>query len=140
MANARSFIAPGVNIDHLGVHLTNWLDGEGFQSQSLRGQDNSVIIQTRKRGAWRNVLGMSSALTVRMQNLDDNLRVEMTAAKWIDKALVGTISTLVFWPTLITTAYGAWEQMKLPDRIFAEIDQYVQEWNARATMQTHPST
>ena len=133
MANERNFIAPGIDVDHLAVHLTNWLDSEGFESQKML--DNKiVVVQVRKKGAWRSALGMTSALTIKMQSAARNLKVEMGAATWADKAMIGTIGALVFWPLLVTTAYGSWDQVKLPKRIFGEIEQYVNVWNARPAM------
>ena len=35
-----------------------------------------------------------------------------------DKAAVGTVSLLILWPLAITAGMGAWEQMKMPERIF----------------------
>ena len=44
--------------------------------------------------------------------------VEIGAGKWVDKAAVGTVSLFILWPLAITAGMGAWEQMKLPERIF----------------------
>jgi hypothetical protein len=45
------------------------------------------------------------------------LTVETGAGKWIDKAAVGTVSLLVLWPLAITAGFGAWEQMKMPEKV-----------------------
>ena len=138
MVNERTFfMAQEINTNHLATHLEKWLDDKGFEFQRLREQ-NGLAIQARKEGAWRNVFGMSSALTIKLQNKGKNLNVEIGAAKWIDKAGAGAFWTLVFWPVALTSVYGAYDQMKLPDRIFEEIEQYVYVWNSRATMSATP--
>lgn len=138
MANKRTFfIAQDLNTNHLATHLERWLDSEGFEFQRLQ-ERNTLAIQARKGGAWRNVVGMSSALTVKLENKGRNLDVEIGAAKWIDKAGAGIFWTIVFWPVALTSVYGAYDQMKLPSRIFGEIEQYVNVWNARTTMGTTP--
>ncbi|HOI13580.1 MAG TPA: hypothetical protein PLG75_06965 [Methanoculleus sp.] len=131
MTDEKIFTAPGINLNHLVVHLAKWLDDEGFESQRLQDKE-TIALQARKKGTWRNLLGMSSALTIKLQSDDRSLRVEMGAAKWVDKAVAGAIGMLVFWPLAVTTVYGSWEQMKLPQRVFQEIEQYIYVWSARA--------
>jgi hypothetical protein len=46
------------------------------------------------------------------------LTVQIGAGKWIDKAAAGTVSMFVLWPLAITAGIGAWEQMKMPEKIF----------------------
>jgi len=49
------------------------------------------------------------------------MTVEIGAGKWLD-ASVGTTATLILlWPLAVTAGLGAWEQMKLPEKIFGFI-------------------
>jgi hypothetical protein len=46
------------------------------------------------------------------------MTVEIGAGKWIDKAAVGTVSMFILWPLAVTAGLGAWEQMKMPEKVF----------------------
>lgn len=61
---------------------------------------------------------MGTSLNIVFHQLGDTLTVEIEAGKWIDKAAVGTVSMFILWPLAVSSAFGAWEQMKMPDKIF----------------------
>jgi hypothetical protein len=44
--------------------------------------------------------------------------VQIGSGKWTDKAGIGTVEVFILWPLAITAGLGAWEQMKMPERIF----------------------
>ena len=76
------------------------------------------MIQVKRRGGWRDFVGMSTSLNIVFNQSGDTLVVEIGAGKWIDKAAAGVVSIVILWPLAITAGFGAWEQMKMPDRIF----------------------
>jgi TIR domain-containing protein len=98
--------------------LKTWLDGEDFDTQQVSADDQSLLIQIKKRGGWRDFVGMATSLNILFHHSNDTLTVEIGAGKWIDKAAVGTVSLFILWPLAITAGMGAWEQMKMPDKIF----------------------
>jgi hypothetical protein len=73
---------------------------------------------------------MSSALNVSLLQDGTNLNVEISAGKWMDKAVVGTISMFVLWPLAVTTAWGTWKQSQLPKNTFEFIEQFVNNFRA----------
>ena len=72
----------------------------------------------RKRGGWRDFVGMATSLNIVFHQSVDTLTVEIGAGKWIDKAAVGTVSMFVLWPLAVTAGFGAWEQANMPKKIF----------------------
>jgi hypothetical protein len=98
--------------------VKGWLDSQGFDTQQVSADDQSLLIQIKKRGGWRDLVGMATSLNILFHHNADTLTVEIGAGKWIDKAAVGTVSLFILWPLAITAGMGAWEQMKMPDRIF----------------------
>ncbi len=125
MAEQRMYHAPGVDIRGLAGVVANWFQGQKFETQTLEAPGGGMVVQARQPEAWRSILGMSSALNVTMTLQGENLVVQMGAAKWVDKAAVGAVGVLIFWPALIPAAYGAWKQKQLPNQVFQLIDQYV---------------
>ncbi|MCR4407844.1 MAG: zinc ribbon domain-containing protein [Anaerolineae bacterium] len=125
MTEQRMYHAPGLDIRELASVVSNWFQSQKFETQVLEAPGGGFVVQARQPEAWRSILGMSSALNVTMTLQGENLIVEMGAAKWIDKAAVGAVGVLIFWPALIPAAYGAWKQKQLPSQVFQLIDQYV---------------
>jgi hypothetical protein len=84
----------------------------------VSADDQSLLIQIKKRGGWRDLVGMATSLNILFHHSSETLTVEIGAGKWVDKAAVGTVSLFILWPLAITAGMGAWEQMKMPDKIF----------------------
>ncbi|MCS6862006.1 MAG: zinc ribbon domain-containing protein, partial [Abditibacteriales bacterium] len=125
MADQRIYHAPGLDIEKLGESLSQWLRGQGFETQVLPASGGGLTVQARKADTVRTITGTSAALNVTLSLQGDNLLVQTGAASWTDKAVVGAVGLLVFWPALIPAAYGAWKQKQLPQEIFQFIDQYI---------------
>lgn len=99
--------------------VRGWLNQQDFDTQQINTDHDSVLLQIKKRGSWRDFVGMATSLNVVFhQGEDDTLTVEIGAGKWVDKAAVGAVSLLILWPLAISAGFGAWEQMKMPDNIF----------------------
>jgi hypothetical protein len=125
MAEQRMYHAPGVDLRELAGVVSDWFQNQQFEVQTLEAPGDGLVVQARQPETWRSILGMSSALNVTMTPQGENLVVQMGAAKWVDKAAVGAVGVLLFWPALIPAAYGAWKQKQLPNEVFQLIDQYV---------------
>ena len=101
--------------------VRNWLDGQGFDCQQLALERRGILLQIKKRGAWRDFVGMSTSLNIAFRQSRDVLTVEIGAGKWLDKAIAGTVSIFVLWPLAVTAGLGAWEQTRMPEKIFGYI-------------------
>lgn len=125
MAEQRMYHAPSLDLRELAGVVSDWFQNQKFEVQTLEAPGGGLVVQARQPEAWRSILGMSSALNVTMTPQGENLIVQMGAAKWVDKAAVGAVGVLIFWPALIPAAYGAWKQKQLPNQVFQLVDQYV---------------
>ena len=125
MPEQRTYHAPGLDIQDLGQKLSQWFEGQGFEAQSLEGPGGGLVVQARKTEGWRALVGMDAALHVTMTIQGENLFVQTAAAKWVDKAVVGGLGVLLFWPAIIPAAYGAWKQKQLPEEVLQFVGQYV---------------
>ena len=126
--HSRCFPCSTEKFHGLLADLENWLISQNFNCQQLTTEDGGTLLQVAKKGGWRKFIGMGTALNIVLyQSSNNNITVEIGAGRWIDKAVVGTVggalaSCLI--PTLVFTAgFGAWQQMKLPKKIY----QYISE-------------
>ncbi len=117
-STSRRYSCPEEDAIRLIQDVKSWLDSQGFDTQQLSADDQSLLVQIKKRGGWRDLVGMATSLNILFHHSADTLTVEIGAGKWVDKAAVGAVSLVILWPLAITAGMGAWEQMKMPDRIF----------------------
>ena len=114
----RRFMCAPADAQRLIADVKAWLDSEGFDSQQMNTDDGGQLLQIKKRGGWRDYVGMATSLNIVFREAGDTLTVEIGAGKWIDKAAAGTVSLFILWPLAVTAGFGAWEQAKMPERIF----------------------
>lgn len=115
---SRRYICQPSDTPQLIADVKGWLGSQDFDTQQVNAENEGLLLQIKKRGSWRDYVGMSTSLNILFRQTGETLVVEIGAGKWIDKAAVGTVSMFILWPLAITAGYGAWEQMKMPDRIF----------------------
>lgn len=117
-SKSRRYACSANDVARVISELRGWLNSQDFDTQEMGTDDDSLLLQIKKRGSWRDLVGMATSLNIVFHTGDDTLIVEIGAGKWVDKAAVGTVSLFILWPLAITAGMGAWEQMKMPDRIF----------------------
>jgi hypothetical protein len=128
ISKSREYACSAADSEQLIVELKSWLEGEGFDSQQLPAESDSVVLQVKRQGRWRDFVGMATSLNVVFQPSADALIVEIGAGKWMDKAAVGVAAVgagVIFFPFLplaVTAGFGVWEQATMPNKIFAYID------------------
>lgn len=117
-STTRRYACSSNESTRISAELKSWLHSQSFDSQEMLTETGSVLLQVKKRGGWRSFVGMATSLNVVFHQSVDTLTVEIGAGKWLDKAAVGTVSIFILWPLAVTAGFGAWEQMKMPDKIF----------------------
>lgn len=117
-STSRQYMCPEEDTVRLINDVKTWLDSQGFDTQQVSADDQSLLIQVKKRGKWLDLVGMATSLNVLFHHNNETLTVEIGAGKWIDKAAVGAVGLFILWPLAIPAGMGAWEQMKMPDKIF----------------------
>jgi hypothetical protein len=122
MSQVKAFEFTSELLPKLIEKLETWLLGENFRVQTLKTEEGNSLIQIEKRGGWRKVVGMSTALNIVFQPVENILNVEIGAGRWLDKAAAGAISMVILWPLLVTAGIGAFQQMGMPDKIYGRIE------------------
>jgi len=121
-----------VDVDELADELIAWFRRQGFETQDFGEGRHAVVIQARKAEWWRTVSGTALALTVRLIRQRNDLRVQVGATEWTDKAVGGALGLLVAWPFAITTGVGLIRQSQLPQEVLDWIETYLYGRGGRA--------
>lgn len=78
---------------------------------------------------------MDSAVQIQIfQAGDDQVMINVGSGKWVDKAGAATIGMIAFAPLAVTAAIGAWNQKKLPDELFAFVEQFIMSGGQSVTI------
>jgi hypothetical protein len=100
MSEQKIYYAPNIDINELSKKLEESFKKENYDTQTFKAPNDGTIVQLRQKGSWRSALGMSSALTATLTKQEDNLIVDIGAAKWGEKAAVGAAGA-IFFPSRI---------------------------------------
>jgi hypothetical protein len=125
MTQSKSFPCPSAHFSELVTSTQSWLSGEGFKCQKLQTEDGDALLQIEKVGGWRKFVGMSTALNIVFRQVENTVNVEIGAGRWIDKATTGTVAFFLLWPLAVTAGIGAWQQLKMPERVFEHIAKFL---------------
>ena len=125
MTQSKTFPCPNSRFLELITSTQSWLSGEGFKCQKLQTKDGGTLLQIEKVGGWRKLVGMSTALNIVFHQVENTVNVEIGAGRWIDKATTGAAAYFILWPLAVTAGIGAWQQMKMPERVFERIAKFL---------------
>ena len=117
----RSFRCPQAMSDELISFTQKWLETQKFICQRLKAENGGTLLQIKKAGNWRKFVGMSTALNIVFHQFETTVDVEIGAGSWIDKVAAGTVSIIILWPLALTAGFGAWQQLKMPEKIFSYV-------------------
>ncbi|WP_075187741.1 TIR domain-containing protein [Teredinibacter haidensis] len=123
----RTFICSAERAQSLIMETEKWLEAQGYECQKIHTEEGALLLQVTKVGAWKKLIGMATSLNVVFYQKGDSLVIEIGAGKWIDKAVAGTVSLFVLWPLAVTAGIGAWQQIKMPEKVYDFIDAYLRK-------------
>ena len=125
MVQSKSFPCPSAHFPGLISSTQSWLSSEGFKCQKLQTKNGGTLLQIEKVGGWRKFVGMSTALNIVFHQVENTVNVEIGAGRWIDKATTGTVAYFILWPLAVTAGIGAWQQLKMPERVFEHVSGFL---------------
>jgi hypothetical protein len=82
-------------------------------------------MQARKESVWRQLLGVTYALTVVFAPGEGQMSISLGGHEWVDAAVSGAIGLVAVPPVLLGTAYGIWKENQLDREVWQVIDKAV---------------
>jgi hypothetical protein len=125
MTQSKTFPCPRSHFPELMAAIQSWLSREGFAWRKLQPEKGGTLLQIEKVGEWRKFVGISTALNLGFHQVADTVNVEISAGRWMDKAATGAVALLYLWPLAVIPGIGAWQQLKMPQRVFEQIAQFL---------------
>lgn len=124
---AHKFAIPVSRRKDLVNRIAGFLRVENYEVQMMALTNGSVLIQAAKKGNWRRLLGIRSAVSIIVEARETEATVKIGAGKWLEKAVTGAVGLIWFPPLAITTGLGVYEQSQLPNKVFRVVDQFSKE-------------
>lgn len=126
MAESKIYkLVDGVDCDSIGHAVESFLrDRKNLYTEGVKVPEG-YFVQAKENTGWKKITGMDSSVQVRVIPTGDMVNIEIGTGKWVEKAGMATVGVLFFAPLAITSAIGAWNQKKLPQEIFAYIEQFI---------------
>ena len=114
-----------VSAEELAQKLADHFRTQEFEAQVYRTSENRTVMQARKESLWRQLLGVTYALTVIIAPGDGQLSINLGGHEWVDAAVSGAIGLVAVPPVLLGTAYGIWKENQLDKQVWQVIDERV---------------
>ena len=114
-----------VSADEVAQALADHFRTQEFDAQVYRSSGDRTVMQARKESLWRQLLGVTYALTVVITPGDGQLSISLGGHEWVDAAVSGAIGLVAVPPVLLGTAYGIWKEDRLDQEVWQVIDKAV---------------
>ena len=114
-----------VSAEELARALADHFRAQEFEAQVYGTSENRTVMQARKESLWRQLLGVTYALTVVITPGENQVSISLGGHEWVDAAVSGAIGLVAVPPVLLGTAYGIWKENQLDKEVWQVIDKTV---------------
>ena len=123
--NIERIYSTTVSAEELARALADHFRAQEFEAQVYRTSGDRTVMQARKESLWRQLLGVTYALTVVFAPGEGQVSISLGGHEWVDAAVSGAIGLVAVPPVLLGTAYGIWKENQLDKEVWQVIDKAV---------------
>jgi hypothetical protein len=123
--NIERIYITAVPAEELARTLADHFRAQEFEAQVYSTSGNRTVMQARKESLWRQLLGVTYALTVIITPGEGQVSINLGGHEWVDAAVSGAIGLVAVPPVLLGTAYGIWKENRLDQEVWQVIDKAV---------------
>jgi hypothetical protein len=123
--NIERIYSTTVPAEELARTLADHFRAQEFEAQVYRTSGDRTVMQARKESLWRQLLGVTYALTVVFSPGEGQVSISLGGHEWVDAAISGAIGLVAVPPVLLGTAYGIWKENRLDQEVWQVIDNAV---------------
>jgi hypothetical protein len=123
--NIERIYVTNVSAEELARTLADHFRAQEFEAQVYSTSGNRTVMQARKESLWRQLLGVTYALTVVVTPGEGQVSINLGGHEWVDAAVSGAIGLIAVPPVLLGTAYGIWKENRLDQEVWQVIDNAV---------------
>ena len=113
--SSRFFPLVPPDLAPVGQEVMRDFRGRGFEVTGEQSLTGSWFISIHQGGTFKAVVGMKTALNIRIEPVEGGTQVDAGIGIFGQQMIPTLISSLVFWPVLITQVAGMVQSAKLDD-------------------------
>ena len=123
---SEHFAGKGTNLTALELHLTEYLNHDGFTVQTAPPSDQGTVIQAVKGGFLRDIVSADRAFTITITGNSDDFTVRFGIGKWVQNLGVAAVETLLvselFLPIDVADSLCS---LEVEDTIISDLKKFV---------------
>ncbi len=130
-SSTKVFSCDPAHIPTIAVDLVRRFQSEGYEvkyDEMLTGADISI----RKGGAFKSVLGLKTALKVKITGYSNSIKVEAGVGVFGQQVVPTMIALFVAWPVALTTIWGSVKQAKLDNKAIDYVGEAIAALSSRS--------
>lgn len=104
-------------IDNVAKQFSEQMQQEGFDINAKKVSDGKWDISIKKGGMFKAILGMKSALKIKIHSASPNVLVKTGVGIFAQQAVPTMITMLILWPVLLAQIWGMIKQAKLDTHV-----------------------
>lgn len=120
------FEGKGTNLTDLELHITQYLENDGFTVQTAPPNDQGTVMQAKKAGFLRDIVAADRAFTITVTGTSSDFTVRFGIGTWLKNLGVAAVETLLiselFLP--IDVVDSLWS-LEVEDKIIADVKTFV---------------
>jgi hypothetical protein len=105
-------------VDDLGPvaqDLVRYFEGQDFETTETNLPARGVQVSIRKGGTFKAIIGMKTALNIKVEPVEGGTQVDAGVGIWGQQAIPSIITALVFWPVIISQVWNMAQEAKLDE-------------------------
>jgi hypothetical protein len=105
-------------VDDLGPvaqDLVRYFEGQDFETTETNLPAGGVQVSIRKGGTFKAIIGMKTALNIKVEPVEGGTQVDAGVGIWGQQAIPSIITALVFWPVIISQVWNMAQEAKLDE-------------------------
>jgi hypothetical protein len=120
------FQGKGTDLGTLQSHIVQYLEGDGYKTQSSGPSDKGVVVQARKGHILSGLIDADRALTITITGSPEDFTVKVGIGKWLEHLATAVIEGLVLGELflVVDVAETAWN-VEIEDKLVKEIRSFV---------------
>jgi hypothetical protein len=122
----QHFQGKGTDLSALQSHIEEYLEHDGFKTQTSAPNDQGTVIQARKGGFLSEVIDADRALTISISGTPADFTVHIGIGKWVEHLAIAAVETLLLGELflVVDVAESAWN-LEIENKLAKEIESFV---------------
>ena len=122
-------------VDDLGPvaqDLVRYFEGQDFETTQTNLPAGGVQVSIRRGGTFKAIIGMKTALNIKVEPLQGGTQVDAGVGIWGQQAIPTMITALVFWPVIISQVWNMAQEAKLDEEALGVAEESLKAHSAGA--------